>query len=200
MEKGFGVTHDLYKNDNRILFKDKLDTAEGEDLEVFNYALILYELLMKKNPLQDLKLSKVYDFIEGERPPLDGDIPNCYKDLISKCWTRMKKYEKSKRPKFRNILSLLKKQEFILDGVDSDIYFQYIDLIKRYKKEVDKSQTKFTFEYYVSLKTDKFKKVLLFQSNKEEEDNEDRNELNVDYLDISKFVIKIIQKDHHSTK
>lgn len=53
--------------------KDKPDSAEGEDLEIFNYALILYELLMKKNPLQNLKISEAYNFLKGEKPPLDGD-------------------------------------------------------------------------------------------------------------------------------
>lgn len=45
-----------------------------------------------------------------------------------------------------------------------------------------KSDVKFKFEYFVSMKTDKFKKVYLY-SNKEEEENdkEERNTLNIDY-------------------
>lgn len=194
MEKGIGVTYNDYAHYGRTFSNISLDFAEGEELEIFNYALILYELLMKKNPLQNLKISKAYNFLDGERPPLDGDIPDCYKDLISKCWEPVKRGAKSKRPRFKQILNLLKKKEYILDGVDKYVYFHYINLIKKYKEEVDKSEIKFTFEYYVSSKSDKFKKVLLYQSNKEEEeednDKEERNALNVDYLDLSKFVIK----------
>lgn len=42
--------------------------------------------------------------------------------------------KKSKHPKFKLILKNLKTPEFILDRVDKDVYFQYIELLEAYKK------------------------------------------------------------------
>lgn len=198
MEKIIGIKKENYAIDSRTIGKHLLDLLDGEDLEVFHFSLILYEIIMKKNPVPELNLSVTSDFLAGYRPPLDGDIPRDYKDLIEKCWKyfpperETKKTCKKKRPSFRKILEMLKKPKFILDGVDEDAYFQYIKLIDEYQKEVEQSDVKFTFEYYVSMKTDKFKKVYLYSNKEEEEDNdkEERNALNVDYLDLSKFAIK----------
>lgn len=47
---------------------------------------------------------------------------------------RQAKKMKNQRPKLRKKLKMLKKPEFILDGVDKYAYFQYIKLIDEYKK------------------------------------------------------------------
>lgn len=65
--------------------------------------------------------------LRGERPGFTVPIPNCYKNLITKCWSQNEK----ERPSFDEIVHWLENEkEFITDSVDEDEFLDYVQFIK----------------------------------------------------------------------
>jgi serine/threonine protein kinase len=59
----------------------------GSAVDVFSFALILWELQHLQKPYGDLPSYEVPSLvIHGTRPSIDADCPPAIKALISKCW------------------------------------------------------------------------------------------------------------------
>lgn len=97
--------------------------------DVYAFSLIVYEIMTNEKPFNDL--INVHQIIEKvvnkkERPQFNVSIPDCYRNLIEKCWSQ----EPVDRPTFSEIVENLKKNpEFITETVNSDDYQKYIKLI-----------------------------------------------------------------------
>ena len=114
--------------------------------DVYAFAIILYQLVTLEEPFQNFYIPMMYSkvVIGGYRPEFKYPIANCYKNLITRCWSA----DPNDRPTFDYIVNELKtNKEFILDSVDEDEYYDYIDLIESLGSSFDP--------------TKKFKKITL---------------------------------------
>lgn len=110
-----------------------LDSTSNVKLkDVFLYSLIMYEIVTKKKPFKKLTSSLATDFINGHRPHFGEKVSHKLKKLIKKCWSA----DVSKRPSFNEIVEKLKKQEYLLEDVVKDAYYEYARLIDEYQDEV----------------------------------------------------------------
>lgn len=107
------------------IFKDLNYTKKSD---VFAFAAVWYKLFTKEPPFNEQPVSKVaYSVIKGERQQMDERIPECYQNLISKCWLD----EPSERPSFEDILQELENnKQFIIEDVNEERYHKYINHIK----------------------------------------------------------------------
>lgn len=65
------------------------------------------------------------------RPKFNKKIPQCYQNLIQKCWSQ----EPLERPTFDEILATLKTDSnFITDQVNKEEFWNYIELINKSEK------------------------------------------------------------------
>lgn len=131
------------------LLTGKLSTTAAD---VYSFSLIVYEILTDEAPYQGLKMYDILNKVvqQGYRPDINKEsMPNCYKELISNCWSQ----DPKARPTFNEIVHLLKDNlEFITDfDIDESEYFSYVEFIDDFFK---KSKTKGQFFTY--------KKVCLF--------------------------------------
>ena len=80
---------------------DEKDPQYSKASDVYSFAFIVYEMFTHK--LTDLGKSfwEVVNFVSsGKRPPFDDSIPECYRNLINKCWS----LDPSDRPTFEQIV------------------------------------------------------------------------------------------------
>jgi len=83
-----------------------------EAADVYSYGVILWEILHRKQPWEDIRfINEIEQKVKkGERPPILGECPPAYAELVSLCWTQ----DPTKRPPFKEIFERLVaiKQEF----------------------------------------------------------------------------------------
>lgn len=107
------------------------DLHYSNKIDVFAYALVLYELFTTRKPWDDKKnLTKfsIKGFLErGERPTIsDREIPEVYVELIDHCWAG----KPEDRPSFIEIVKGLidfKDQYFNPDLLDNELLEDYMD-------------------------------------------------------------------------
>lgn len=102
-----------------------------KESDVYSFALIVYLIMTFRKPFEDLvAFDEFYNKIvnDGFRPSFkDYSIPNCYQELIEKCWCQ----DPKKRLSFNEIVDILKtNKEFITDKEKEEIYMKYIDEIE----------------------------------------------------------------------
>lgn len=106
-------------------------------VDVFAFAMLLYELLTLRKPWSDKKDFKekkfnLVSYIEkGQRPTiLDKEISDKFKDLIKRCWET----DPNARPTFVDIVNQLddEKEDFFYESglVDQEEFQDYVDLVK----------------------------------------------------------------------
>ena len=94
--------------------------------DVYSFSIILYELFVCDEPFKDFGLNTLYSkvILNGERPEFKYPIPHCYRDLITRCWSS----DPRDRPTFQDIVKELRtNKEFIIDTIDEDEFYEYID-------------------------------------------------------------------------
>lgn len=102
-----------------------------KESDVYSFALIVYLIMTFRKHFEDLvAFDEFYNKIvnDGFRPSFkDYSIPNCYQELIEKCWCQ----DPKKRLSFNEIVDILKtNKEFITDKEKEEIYMKYIDGIE----------------------------------------------------------------------
>ncbi|KAK8847912.1 hypothetical protein M9Y10_018960 [Tritrichomonas musculus] len=96
--------------------------------DVYAFAIIAYELLTLETPFKDYTIPMLCRrvTINGERPQFNCPIPDCYKDLIIRCWSQ----EPEKRPTFEEIKEELRSNpEFIIESIDKEKFLDYVEMI-----------------------------------------------------------------------
>ncbi|KAK8890780.1 hypothetical protein M9Y10_027979 [Tritrichomonas musculus] len=119
----------------QIYMAPELITSKGcnSKIDVFSYALILYELFVQETAFESSKNKNVHTYLEcvvnGTRPNIknDGRFPPFFQSLIDDCWAQ----DPKDRPSFNKILSSILeayKNEEIFDSstVDRDEIDEYI--------------------------------------------------------------------------
>ena len=99
--------------------------------------MIVYELMTLEEPFKDYNITMLCNkvVINGERPEFKYKIADCYRELITKCWSQ----NPSERPTFDEIVDMLKNNDdFIIDSVDKQEFLDYIDLIESQGCSFDK--------------------------------------------------------------
>ncbi|KAK8881293.1 hypothetical protein M9Y10_004028 [Tritrichomonas musculus] len=108
--------------------------------DVYAFSMILYELLTNEKPFQGItNVNQIMNHvvIENYRPKFNESIPECYQELIKKCWSS----NPDERPEFSDIIDLLKRDsKFILEGVNKNEYFQYIRYLHQYGTKEDSAK------------------------------------------------------------
>jgi serine/threonine protein kinase len=92
-----------------------------EKIDVYSYAMILYELLTGQKPFGSVKMvfqlqAKVG---KGQRPEFPTSVNQNYRTLISRCWVA----RPDDRPSFREILE--RPDLMILDSCDREAFAEY---------------------------------------------------------------------------
>lgn len=103
----------------------------GQEVDVYSFAMLAYELVTGKAPFSELFASKTADSFtkkvtEGYRPKFPEFVPKKMQDLITKCWS----FKPSERPSFDEIYDELSK-DFTLIGeiVDEDEIKNFLSYI-----------------------------------------------------------------------
>lgn len=88
-------------------------------VDVYSFALVLWELWERKRPFDELHSRfDIMDAVQkGRRPPISSGCPPSYRSLIQRCW----QHDPSRRPMFNYIvrylkdeLARVKRQKFVL--------------------------------------------------------------------------------------
>ena len=141
--------------------------------DVYAFAFIVYEIMTLEEPYKNCDyFGLMTNVLNGIRPEIVA-IPDCYKNLIEKCWDQ----NPSNRPTFDQIVSELKNnEEFITDLVEEDDYMQYAEYIEKYKTSFD-SKNHINITDFINHETKTFQKIEidkeLIQKIKNEDDSID---------------------------
>lgn len=96
--------------------------------DVYAFAFIAYEVFYVKTPFKgqnfDTLMAKICN---RKRPEFDSSVPDCYKDLIERCWAQ----DPKDRPTFSEIVEELKtNSDFITGTMDEGDFITYVDYIE----------------------------------------------------------------------
>ncbi|KAH0806846.1 TKL family protein kinase [Histomonas meleagridis] len=88
----------------------------GPKIDVFSYACVLWELLMKKVPYYDMSQNEIYEHVvtRGWRLPIPNETPEGLKKIITKCWSK----NPNDRPDFKEIVKRFENGEIYFPGSD----------------------------------------------------------------------------------
>ena len=98
----------------------------------------MYEILISEQIFPDYYSPEQisYEMINGYRPKLNYNIPECYLNLIESCWLE----DPKKRPTFSDIVKELRTNpEFITSYVDKTEFISYVSNIQAIYKNSDSS-------------------------------------------------------------
>ena len=78
----------------------------GPKVDVYSYAIVLWEMLLKRVPFNDFQGDQIYDHVVtcNWRLPLPQDSPKALKRLITRCWSK----NPDERPTFKEICKMFK--------------------------------------------------------------------------------------------
>lgn len=99
--------------------------------DVYSFSMVSYILLTNQEPYENyFDLTKA--IYSQKRPEFNCPISECYKNLITRCWSE----NPSDRPSFNEIVDILKNDErFITENVDKVEFMFYVNLIDQKIKE-----------------------------------------------------------------
>lgn len=98
--------------------------------DVYAFAIILYEMVTLQKPFAELnRFNLGLKVVNNYRPDFNVPIKECYRKLITKCWSK----NQSDRPSFDQICSELRNnEEFITEGVNKRKFRKYIKSIDNF--------------------------------------------------------------------
>lgn len=95
--------------------------------DVYAFGFIVYELITGDLPFINMSSIDIDMMVaNARRLPFRNEIPECYKDLIERCWAQ----DPDQRSTFDEIVTLLREnEEYVTETVNADEYFNYRDFI-----------------------------------------------------------------------
>lgn len=139
-----------------LISPEKLEKVTPKT-QILLFAIIMHQLLTKEANNYDY----YYSNFQKKQQNLDSDsISDEFKDLIHTCSDS----NPSRRPSFSQIVEYLR-SECILDGTDTRLYNEYIDLIDGYSSYLEKSGKVIPFEQFVNNERGNFIKFGLHEIN-----------------------------------
>lgn len=107
------------------------DASYGPEVDVYSFAMILYELITDEIPWKNLDpiavLRKVV--VEHQRPRIPECIDSSLRNLVEMCWND----DPSQRPTFKEIYEMFKSGNVAFPGTDSAQVAKIIEKIKKYE-------------------------------------------------------------------
>uniref|UniRef100_A0A336KER5 Mitogen-activated protein kinase kinase kinase 7 n=1 Tax=Culicoides sonorensis TaxID=179676 RepID=A0A336KER5_CULSO len=96
-----------------------------EKCDVYSWSLILWEMLSRKQPFNELPnvCSIMWHVHEGNRPPLLEGCPKPLEELMTKCWDQ----EPSNRPSMETVVDIMTKLLPFFPGGDEPLNFAQCD-------------------------------------------------------------------------
>ncbi|OHT04143.1 TKL family protein kinase [Tritrichomonas foetus] len=101
----------------------------NEKVDVFSYAILLWELLTGDMPYQQLSSTEItLGVIQGSlRPPLPSKGPPKLIQLIQQCWHQ----DPTKRPTISRVISYLKNPKYHYEGTDEKVFSEASGIAKK---------------------------------------------------------------------
>lgn len=95
-----------------------------EKVDVYSYGMMLYEMLLRETPFDDLTGPQVICavVIENKRPPLPSDAPEALRDLICACWD----VDPEMRPSFQEISEGWVNRKYEFEGTNGELFTERI--------------------------------------------------------------------------
>lgn len=136
------------------LFADDDDDTEetrhhhlGIGVDVYAFSILMYEIITEKVPFakngnSPRLLSLIKQVSRGVRPEFTSSVTEKMKDLLTRCWSA----EPCQRPPFSEIFNLLSNDfSYISEEVNEEEIKEYIDKLKKSRKEAEPSPNKTNF-------------------------------------------------------
>lgn len=98
------------------------DTRYGYEIDVFSYAMLLYEMLTGQIAFENLTPQEATsDILSGKRPEIPSDTPKLLSDLITKCWSPSAK----DRPTFIQLVNDIPHSNIMFPGSDEETVINF---------------------------------------------------------------------------
>lgn len=96
-----------------------------ESCDVYSYGMILWEMLTKEVPFENLQPVQIIYFVamKGERPIMPDDTPLPLANLIRSCWSANPK----ERPKFYEIMEKFSNGQVMFDGTNTQSFYNFLN-------------------------------------------------------------------------
>lgn len=93
-------------------------------VDVYAFGMLLYHLLVGKEPFGEFKRNLFmlwHKILSGARPLIPETVPNCFQELIKRCWAG----KPEQRPTFDEIIELIDSIQITLPDVDVGSFEEY---------------------------------------------------------------------------
>ncbi|KAK8880693.1 hypothetical protein M9Y10_003378 [Tritrichomonas musculus] len=131
--------------------------------DVYAFSLVMDEIITNKKPLKNLTNSSMIlkEVVQNKkRPEFDENIPECFKNLIEKCWSD----DPNDRPTFEEIIHTLRTDSnFFTSTVNPSDYHKNIGMIDE-SNTTFTPEAKLTYEDITKMKLNEFHKNGKIQS------------------------------------
>lgn len=94
--------------------------------DVYSFGMILWEIISRKRPFSSRQHDAhlIIDICNGIRPAVQTGTPNCYVDLMKKCWSN----DPNQRPTMENVVDVLMRWNHVdIKDNESSIYKEFIE-------------------------------------------------------------------------
>lgn len=109
------------------------DLKYSKSSDVYSFSIIVYEMFNLKKPYSFIESKKefiTYVVNEKSKPIIYNSCPECYKNLLKRCWSQ----DPEDRPSFEQILFELKTNpDFITEKINKEEFFNYARMIDEYQ-------------------------------------------------------------------
>ncbi|KAK8837972.1 Receptor-interacting serine/threonine-protein kinase 1 [Tritrichomonas musculus] len=109
------------------------DLKYSKSSDVYSFSIIVYEMFNLKKPYSFIESKKefiTYVVNEKYKPIIYNSCPECYKNLLQRCWSQ----DPEDRPSFEQILFELKTNpDFITEKINKEEFFIYARMIDEYQ-------------------------------------------------------------------
>ena len=172
--------------------------------DVYAFSLIVYEIMTNEKPFKNITnfFQIIAEIVNNKnRPEFTYPIPQCYQQLIEKCWVE----DPKERPAFEEIVYDLKNDpEFITDTVDKNEYLEYVDYIDQFFTKDIKKELPLEGKTFQKVDINNAKEKILtknlFNDIENDKNNDNENETLVHIEEIESLKYGFIDLNNYKRK
>ena len=130
----------------------RLEYSKSSD--VYEFAIVMCEIMNGETSFNKTDIycplshfvSKVLE--RGERPQIKESVPECYRNLIQRCWAQ----NPGDRPAFEDIVNELKSNhEFVTADVDAEEFHKYVQFLEESEKNFTSTKIDRIQHFHINL-------------------------------------------------